>query len=219
MEQGSWEWSQERCSSLGASLAVLKDQLGMVSEGLGGAGGFLGRCWRARGACRARAGAVAGPSAGGSTGCGVEPRARLPVPGWSPRSGAELGQSRREAPAAAPQRRLLSSPSLRTLSRTSRATSIAGLGCGDNRAGSWSGWTAAASTRRESCRGRGCAGTVPRWDGQGLGAVSAGPVPRGQRLCPPAAGGDGETSNLRGPVTLFPLAAGSRCRARTRVCI
>ncbi|NXF58889.1 CLC2B protein, partial [Ciccaba nigrolineata] len=25
-EEGSWEWSRERCSSLGASLAVLKEQ-------------------------------------------------------------------------------------------------------------------------------------------------------------------------------------------------
>ena len=44
-EEGSWEWSRERCSSLGASLAVLKEQWERVSEGLGGAGGFLGWCW------------------------------------------------------------------------------------------------------------------------------------------------------------------------------
>uniref|UniRef100_A0A8C3KGK6 CLC2B protein n=1 Tax=Calidris pygmaea TaxID=425635 RepID=A0A8C3KGK6_9CHAR len=33
-DQGSWEWSQERCSSRGASLAVLRREWEMVSEGL-----------------------------------------------------------------------------------------------------------------------------------------------------------------------------------------
>ncbi|XP_014816870.1 PREDICTED: uncharacterized protein LOC106899516, partial [Calidris pugnax] len=33
-DQGSWEWSQEQCSSRGASLAVLRREWEMVSEGL-----------------------------------------------------------------------------------------------------------------------------------------------------------------------------------------
>ncbi|XP_014811577.1 PREDICTED: killer cell lectin-like receptor subfamily G member 1 [Calidris pugnax] len=45
-DQGSWEWSQEQCSSRGASLAVLRREWEMVSEGLlwvrGGLGVFLG---------------------------------------------------------------------------------------------------------------------------------------------------------------------------------
>uniref|UniRef100_A0A8C3PQP0 C-type lectin domain-containing protein n=1 Tax=Calidris pygmaea TaxID=425635 RepID=A0A8C3PQP0_9CHAR len=45
-DEGSWEWSQEQCSSRGASLAVLRRKWEMVSEGLlwvrGGLGGILG---------------------------------------------------------------------------------------------------------------------------------------------------------------------------------
>ena len=44
--EGSWDWSQQQCSALGASLVVLRREWEMVSEGLlwvgGGEGGVLG---------------------------------------------------------------------------------------------------------------------------------------------------------------------------------
>lgn len=95
-DHSSWEQAEERCSELGASLAILKDEEEMVSEGLGRCGvaeGSLGvllgraRCSWGRGCspgpgpCREGA-----PAGGGSPGHG-SPRGPGQLPLLSPGQG------------------------------------------------------------------------------------------------------------------------------------